>query len=676
MGTSQWVTTVKGYDAKGRVVWIKTSNPFLGTTEILEHDLDFTGKIKINKTTHKKTGKIDIVVRDYFMYDHMKRLTKHTQSINESVQERIAEYTYDDLGQLETKGIGNLSSNNNRLQDINYQYNIRGWLIGINDIDNIGNDLFALELSYNNTELNASVPLYNGSISEAMWLTANDKIASFNNTSRAYSYNYDGLNRLVDAEYFQNEAKPYITKYDMKTAYDKNGNLTKLSRGRSYGTIDDLKYNYNFNQLIEVVDSGYSGSKAEGFVDDGIAGNDYTYDHNGNLISDANKGITRVKYNHLNMPTEIKFNGSNYQKINYIYSANGIKQRKITNDNGNFTTTDYAGNFVYENGILKQFSHPEGYIEPDGNGGYDYVYSYLDHLGNVRLTYADLDGNGSINASTEILQERNYYPFGLEHKGYNSIIRGTENDYKQFQGQEWTEDLGLNIHEWKYRVSDPAIGRFWQVDPLAEKYVWMTTYQFSSNQPIHAPELEGLESAWDLNSRDPNLQNRTPQEMEAFHRGEALGLATVVAIATLFTPTQADDAAIGGLLFKGASAALDVASQAAAGGDIDLVGPALNFAPMGPMSKEAFDAMVDISPDGTVSTPLISTEGKANKTTTEVVVDFVVGAASNKAQSKIPSEVTNVATGRIVTEGVVNGAENIGGEAIKKEMAKDPEDRP
>lgn len=39
------------------------------------------------------------------------------------------------------------------------------------------------------------------------------------------------------------------------------------------------------------------------------------------------------------------------------------------------------------------------------------------HLGNVRLTYAYLNNNGTIEASSEILQERNYYPLGLEHKG-------------------------------------------------------------------------------------------------------------------------------------------------------------------------------------------------------------------------------------------------------------------
>jgi hypothetical protein len=168
----------------------------------------------------------------------------------------------------------------------------------------------------------------------------------------------------------------------------------------------------------------------------------------------------------------------------------------VTSDNfgmPRLLETEYAGGIIYENGSLEMIPQPEGYIQPGAPGGYDYVYQYKDHLGNVRLSYSDLNGNGSINPSTEILRERNYYPFGLLHRGYNNVINGTENNLKQYQKQEFTEDLGLNIYEWKYRISDPAIGRFWQVDPSAQDYYHNGVYNFSENRVVDGYELKGLE---------------------------------------------------------------------------------------------------------------------------------------------------------------------------------------
>jgi REP element-mobilizing transposase RayT len=107
---------------------------------------------------------------------------------------------------------------------------------------------------------------------------------------------------------------------------------------------------------------------------------DYGYDSNGNMTSDANKGITSIDYNYLNLPVKITVNGNgNVGNIVYIYDATGTKMRKIVSTG---TTTDYAGNHIYENGQLQFFSHPEGYVTPGGQGGFDYVYQYKDHLGN------------------------------------------------------------------------------------------------------------------------------------------------------------------------------------------------------------------------------------------------------------------------------------------------------
>ena len=95
----------------------------------------------------------------------------------------------------------------------------------------------------------------------------------------------------------------------------------------------------------------------------------------------------------------------------------------MVTDNAVITTTDYAGAYIYENSSLKFMSQPEGYIEPDGAGGYEYVYQHKDHLGNIRLNYSDLNDDGMVDTS-EILQEKNYYPFGMLHSGYNNAITG------------------------------------------------------------------------------------------------------------------------------------------------------------------------------------------------------------------------------------------------------------
>jgi RHS repeat-associated protein len=66
-----------------------------------------------------------------------------------------------------------------------------------------------------------------------------------------------------------------------------------------------------------------------------------------------------------------------------------------------------------------------------------------------------------------------------------------------FQGQETDDEIkgeGNSVN-YKYRMHDPRIGRFFAVDPLAPKYPYYTPYSFSGNRVIDAVELEGLEPA-------------------------------------------------------------------------------------------------------------------------------------------------------------------------------------
>ena len=175
-------------------------------------------------------------------------------------------------------------------------------------------------------------------------------------------------------------------------------------------------------------------------------------------------------------------------KIEYFNYVTDIKLQKIVTENSNITITDYAGNYIYENDQLQFFNHAEGYTTPDGSGGYDYVYSYLDHLGNVRLNYSDLDNNGSISIS-EIIQENNYYPMGLKHKGYNNNIL-FEHKWK-YNGKELQDELDLNWYDLGARNLDHALGRFMNVDPRSEQYNFQSPYAFANNNPVFFIDING-----------------------------------------------------------------------------------------------------------------------------------------------------------------------------------------
>ncbi|WP_228458740.1 RHS repeat-associated core domain-containing protein [Chryseobacterium aureum] len=81
-----------------------------------------------------------------------------------------------------------------------------------------------------------------------------------------------------------------------------------------------------------------------------------------------------------------------------------------------------------------------------------------------------------------------YYPFGLLH----NYTATTQNAYQyKYQGQELQE---TGFYSFKWRNYMPDVGRFFNIDPLSEKYAYQSHYNFSENRVIDARELEGLEA--------------------------------------------------------------------------------------------------------------------------------------------------------------------------------------
>jgi len=130
-----------------------------------------------------------------------------------------------------------------------------------------------------------------------------------------------------------------------------------------------------------------------------------------------------------------------------------------------------------------------------GTGRYE--YNIRDHLGNTRLTFTDKDGDGTIEVSSdpevnEILQENHYYPFGMAMDGQWMANAGREDKY-QYNGKELHDDFGLGWYAYGARFYDPVIGRFTGVDPIADRFPWVSTYNYAENEPVGSIDLHGLQ---------------------------------------------------------------------------------------------------------------------------------------------------------------------------------------
>ncbi len=495
--TPFWNTTLVAYDKKARSIFTSTRNQYIGYTEQKEINMDFSGKVRETKSTHTKGNLAPIVVIDRMNYDYSGRLSNHTKKVNNEEEQLIGANVYNERDQLTTKTLGNVTSLY-PLQTIDYAYNIRGWLKQVNNPAALASDLFAYTLNYNTTQLTGSKALYNGNISETGWKTSND------NLLRSYNYQYDKVNRITAANSLNTDAGKFT---NSAISYDKNGNLLTLNRNgwqnsATYTNLDVLSYIYDGNKLLAVTDAG---NKKYGFIDGDSTGNDYVYDANGNLTKDRNKKINSIVYNLFNLPQKLIFNLSPEQPgilgtITYAYDANGVKQSKtsVKTGPGRYIplSVQYAGNFVYEGEpgyeSLQYFSQEEGYIRPINTGSqtaYQYVYQYKDQLGNNRLSYAN-DATGHLT----IIEESNYDAFGLKHQGYNNVISSLGNSRAQglkYNGKELQEDYGFNCYDYGARFYDPAIGRWSVVDPLGEKFISYTPYNYCVNNPVNGIDPDG-----------------------------------------------------------------------------------------------------------------------------------------------------------------------------------------
>ena len=463
LGSSNKIYTAHYYDIKGRVVKTVQSNP-LGGYDVAATVYTFTNKPATVTHTHTASGKTTRTEVYTYSYNHADRLLKVEHTLG-GTKITLADYAYDNLGRLQSKSLHGSATNK-----LTYAYNVRGWLTGISGTK------FTQNLYYNTGNGTAR---YNGSISSMTWKAGNES------TVRGYKFTYDGLDRLLNATYGETAGINANTDRfsENVTAYDKNGNIKTLQRygqtaASGYGLIDNLTFTLAGNLLNHVDDAAAASAYGGGFeFKDGVKqANEYTYDSNGNLTKDLNKGISTITYNVLNLPNMVTF--SDGSTIAYTYGADGTKLKTVHKTGSTTTTTDYCGNVIYENGVQKLLLTEEGYVTlSDGK----YHYYLKDHQGNNRVV---------INQSGTVEETNHYYPFG-------GVFANTGNTqpYK-YNGKEFDGKKGVNLYDYGARHYDAALGRFTTVDSLAEKHYSESLYTYCYSNPINCIEPNGKDGIY------------------------------------------------------------------------------------------------------------------------------------------------------------------------------------
>ncbi len=110
------------------------------------------------------------------------------------------------------------------------------------------------------------------------------------------------------------------------------------------------------------------------------------------------------------------------------------------------------------------------------------------------------DNLSIVHRTGPMVEEEHYYPFGLSMSGISDrAIKSNyaENKYRgnggsELQNKEFSDGSGLEAYDANFRMYDPQIGRFWQIDPLGELAESWSPYSFVLDNPLSFNDPLGL----------------------------------------------------------------------------------------------------------------------------------------------------------------------------------------
>jgi RHS repeat-associated protein len=447
-------TTQYTYDDLGRILAVHS--PDAGTTT---YAYDQAGNL-----TSRRDAK---GVRTVYEYDALNRLTAvhyprpsqdllltYDQGVNgkgrlTSVQDSsgLTTYQYDEVGRLilETRTMGAISFSTSYTHDLNGDTRSITYPSG-------------LKVEY---ERNAAGRIVASKANGAP-LTGAATYSPFGPLrSLTYGQSALPLGRTYDQRYLLSEmsvAEVLTSRYGRYP----NGEVKRIQGLREpvVGSASS-RYGYLGNRLVVIAGSQQAA---------------YTYDRNGNVVSNATLSFD---YDEENRIIRVYKDGAVIAR--YAYDGQGRRVKKVVGNKSLYYHYDLYGNLIEESGpggaALRDYIYQEGeriaMQSYDSNPG---TYFFLnDHLGAPRKL---------IDPSGLTVWEGAYLPFGE----VQIPIRKIGNPFR-FPGQYFDAETGLHYNY--HRYYDPKTGRYLTPDPIG---LWggVNLFAYTINNPVNLIDPLGL----------------------------------------------------------------------------------------------------------------------------------------------------------------------------------------
>ena len=310
-------------------------------------------------------------------------------------------------------------------------------------------------------------------------------------------YTYEAENNILSTIQVNKGSTRY---YDNDYQYDLKGNITEIlnfnngnrSQVFSYDALDRLKIaasgmygnlSYSYDEIGNIVTKDgltYTPDTQRPHAVGSITGGrDFSYDANGNMLSD---GLRTYVWNDDNKPRSIVKDGIT---TDFIYDGNGQRIKKTVSPvviGGAEIITHYIGQ-LYEitSNTAQKFIMAYDKrlaVVRHSSSHQDVLYFHQDHLGSTGVMTNELG---------TVVKDIFYKPFGetVSESGIGGISH-------KFTGQEL--DSETELYNYNARLYDPEIGRFLSADilvPYFNKSQSFNRYSYVRNNPLRYNDPTG-----------------------------------------------------------------------------------------------------------------------------------------------------------------------------------------